>query len=128
MKALHALLIVLLISLYNAVVNEPCNPSGETQTAPNELKDCKGYEKGESQLFWADLLTTVFGVENLPSFIRYEEQVHSMVATAQGTYICTMVHNGCPTFLNQTTMGLAEITESITTIKYIENDKKNYSY
>ena len=25
----------------------------------------KGYEKGESQLFWADLLTTVFGVENL---------------------------------------------------------------
>ncbi|MBP3750296.1 MAG: hypothetical protein ILA44_02285 [Prevotella sp.] len=88
----------------------------------------KGYEKGESQLFWADLLTTVFGVENLPSFIRYEEQVHSMVATAQGTYICTMVHNGCPTFLNQTTMGLAEITESITTIKYIENDKKNYSY
>ncbi len=39
----------------------------------------KGYEKGESQLFWADLLTTVFGVENLPSFIRYEEQVHSMV-------------------------------------------------
>lgn len=51
-----------------------------------------------------------------------------LVATAQGTYICTMVHNGCPTFLNQTAMGLAEVTESITTIKYIENDKKNYSY
>ena len=39
----------------------------------------RGYEKGESQLFWADLLTNVYGVENLPSFIRYEEQVHSMV-------------------------------------------------
>ena len=39
----------------------------------------RGYEKGESQLFWADLLTNVFGVENLPDFIRYEEQVASMI-------------------------------------------------
>ena len=39
----------------------------------------KGYEKGESQLFWADLLSSVFGVDDLPSFIRYEEQVQSMV-------------------------------------------------
>ena len=39
----------------------------------------KGYERGESQLFWADLLTNVFGVENLPGFLRYEEQVQSMV-------------------------------------------------
>ena len=39
----------------------------------------KGYERGESQLFWADLLTNVFGVENLPGFLRYEEQVASMV-------------------------------------------------
>ena len=39
----------------------------------------RGYEKGESQLFWADLLTNVFGVENLPGFIRYEEQVASMI-------------------------------------------------
>ena len=39
----------------------------------------RGYERGESQLFWADLLTNVYGVENLPSFIRYEEQVSSMV-------------------------------------------------
>ncbi len=38
-----------------------------------------GYERGESQLFWADLLTNVYGVEDLPSFIRYEEQVSSMV-------------------------------------------------
>ena len=26
----------------------------------------KGYERGQSQLFWADLLTSVYGVENLP--------------------------------------------------------------
>ncbi len=31
----------------------------------------KGYERGESQLFWADLLTNVYGVENLPEFIRF---------------------------------------------------------
>ena len=35
----------------------------------------KGYEKGESQLFWTELLTEVFGIENPSSFIRYEEQV-----------------------------------------------------
>lgn len=39
----------------------------------------KGYERGQSQLFWADLLTNVYGVENLPEFLRYEEQVTSMV-------------------------------------------------
>ncbi len=39
----------------------------------------KGYERGQSQLFWADLLTSVFGVENLPEFLRFEEQVASMV-------------------------------------------------
>lgn len=39
----------------------------------------RGYERGESQLFWADLLTNVYGVEDLPSFIRYEERVSSMV-------------------------------------------------
>ncbi len=39
----------------------------------------RGYERGESQLFWADLLTNVYGVENLPYFIRYEERVSSMV-------------------------------------------------
>jgi hypothetical protein len=39
----------------------------------------RGYERGESQLFWADLLTSVYGVENLPEFLRYEEQVASMV-------------------------------------------------
>ncbi len=35
----------------------------------------RGYEKGDSQVFWADLLTNVFGVESIAEFIRYEEQV-----------------------------------------------------
>ncbi len=35
----------------------------------------RGYEKGDSQIFWADLLQNVFGVENIADFIRYEEQV-----------------------------------------------------
>ena len=35
----------------------------------------RGYEKGDSQLFWTELLTEVFGIENPSTFIRYEEQV-----------------------------------------------------
>lgn len=35
----------------------------------------KGDEKSESQLFWTDLLQNVFGVEDVASFIRYEERV-----------------------------------------------------
>lgn len=36
----------------------------------------KGYEKGESQIFWSTLLTEVFGVEHVDSFLLYEQQVH----------------------------------------------------
>ena len=35
----------------------------------------RGYEKGDSQVFWTELLTEVFGVENPSTIIRYEEQV-----------------------------------------------------
>jgi hypothetical protein len=35
----------------------------------------KGDEKSESQSFWTDLLQNVFGVEDITSFIRYEERV-----------------------------------------------------
>ncbi len=35
----------------------------------------RGYEKGDSQVFWTELLTEVFGVENPSGFVRYEEQV-----------------------------------------------------
>ncbi len=36
----------------------------------------KGYEKGENQKFWIDLLTNVYGVEDIASFISFEDQVH----------------------------------------------------
>ncbi len=34
----------------------------------------RGYEKGESQLFWTELLTTVYGIENPSTFISFEQQ------------------------------------------------------
>lgn len=36
----------------------------------------KGYEKGESQKFWIDLLENVLDVKNAAEFIKFEEQVH----------------------------------------------------
>ncbi len=36
----------------------------------------KGYEKGESQKFWIDLLVNVYGVEDIAGFITFEDQVH----------------------------------------------------
>ncbi len=35
----------------------------------------RGYEKGECQSFWIDLLSNVFGVEKPTEFIRFEQQV-----------------------------------------------------
>ena len=35
----------------------------------------KGYEKGESQVFWTTLLTEVFGVEHVDEFLHFEQQV-----------------------------------------------------
>ncbi len=36
----------------------------------------KGYEKGESQKFWIDLLEHVYGVQNVAEYISFEDQVH----------------------------------------------------
>ena len=41
----------------------------------------EGYEKGQSQMFWSDLLTKVYGIEDLTSFVRFEEQVKSDTLT-----------------------------------------------
>lgn len=35
----------------------------------------RGYEKGDSQIFWIELLTTVYGVEDISNFISFEDQV-----------------------------------------------------
>lgn len=34
----------------------------------------RGYEKGESQIFWTELLTEVMGVEDPSQFIQFEQQ------------------------------------------------------
>ena len=36
----------------------------------------KGYEKGQSQAFWLQLLNEVYGIENPVEFIEFEDQVH----------------------------------------------------
>ena len=36
----------------------------------------KGYEKGQSQAFWMNLLRNVYGVERPEEFITFEDQVH----------------------------------------------------
>lgn len=36
----------------------------------------RGYEKGDSQIFWVELLTTVFGVDDISQFISFEDQVN----------------------------------------------------
>ena len=36
----------------------------------------KGYEKGQSQTFWLQLLRQVFGIEKPEEFIEFEDQVH----------------------------------------------------
>ena len=35
----------------------------------------KGYEKGESQIFWTTLLNQIFGIEHPEQFIVFEQQV-----------------------------------------------------
>lgn len=34
----------------------------------------RGYEKGDSQVFWTELLTEVYGVKNPSQFVRFEQQ------------------------------------------------------
>ncbi|MCI8640419.1 MAG: class I SAM-dependent DNA methyltransferase [Clostridia bacterium] len=36
----------------------------------------KGYEKGQSQQFWIQLLTDIFRIKNTSEFIEFEDQVH----------------------------------------------------
>lgn len=36
----------------------------------------KGYEKGQSQVFWYSLLSEVLGVKNPKEFIEFEDQIH----------------------------------------------------
>ena len=52
----------------------------------------KGYEKGESQVFWTTLLTEVFGVEHVDEFLHFEQQVRLDHTAFIDAYIpCTHV-------------------------------------
>lgn len=51
----------------------------EQRKAAKEFADrwkYKGYEKGQSQIFWTTLLTDVYGVDNVSEFIEFEDIVH----------------------------------------------------
>lgn len=41
----------------------------------------RGYEKGESQTFWLELLNKLLGIEKPSTFIKFEDQVHIDKAT-----------------------------------------------
>ena len=47
----------------------------------------KGYEKGESQIFWTELLTEVFGIEHPSTFINYESPVKLEATNFMDAYI-----------------------------------------
>ena len=40
----------------------------------------KGYEKGECQKFWLDLLVSVFGIQDFVSFVQFENQIKERFA------------------------------------------------
>lgn len=51
----------------------------EQQKAAKEFAkrwEGRGYEKGQSQQFWMDLLQSVYGVTSITEFISFEDQVH----------------------------------------------------
>ncbi len=54
----------------------------QQQTAAKKFSESwagRGYEKGESQKFWLDLLCNVFGVQDFTDFIFFEEQVKDKI-------------------------------------------------
>ena len=48
----------------------------------------QGYEKGQSQQFWMDLLVSVFGVQDIKGFISFEDQVQLDHTSFIDGYIC----------------------------------------
>ena len=52
-----------------------------------ERWSCKGYEKGETQRFWLDLLQSVFGVSNPTSFMEFELPVKTITKEKGSDFI-----------------------------------------
>ena len=55
----------------------------------------RGYEKGDSQIFWVELLTTVFGVTEISQFISFEDQVHHHDSFQRCNRCYELCGNGC---------------------------------
>ena len=51
------------------------NEQRETAKAFAEKWQGKGYEKGETQKFWMELIRTVYGVENPEDYMNFEVQI-----------------------------------------------------
>ena len=62
-------------SLWDVIMNKTEKQIAQAAGRFAERWTGKGYEKGESQTFWLELLTEVFGVKEPSTFIRFEEQV-----------------------------------------------------
>lgn len=56
------------------VLHENRETTADSSRSLRQEMGGKGYEKGESQTFWIELLTEIFGVENPSTFIRFEQQ------------------------------------------------------
>ena len=58
-----------------------------------ERRKDKGYEKGESQKYWIDLLSNVLGVENHIGFIEFEDTVSCTADQVYEKYGPSMFNN-----------------------------------
>ncbi len=44
-----------------------------------ERWSARGYEKGECQTFWLDLLSNVFGIRDFANFVYFESQIQEKI-------------------------------------------------
>ena len=71
-------IIIIVINVFKERNLKKMNDREKRKSAKSFSKNWenRGYEKGDSQIFWAELLTTVFGVTEISQFISFEDQVH----------------------------------------------------
>ena len=67
----------------------------QKQAAKQIVKDWsgKGYEKGETQRFWIDLLHTVFGIDNPTKMMEFELPVKTITKEKGSDFIDAYIHS-----------------------------------
>ena len=67
----------------------------QKQAAKQFVKDWsgKGYEKGETQRFWIDLLHTVFGIDNPTKMMEFELPVKTITKEKGADFIDAYIHS-----------------------------------